>query len=256
MLNSLSLYLELGKLTKLLCHLPPILDHHHRTLRMKRRVKTSNISVSPLRSLCVRILTSTEGVPDDEMANAVHPDVPDDNTAVTSGADATSKKKQHGRRILAAIKGVTKTTVETALGTDRLKAAAGAEHAQNRLGVLKSGNVVTAGPADFPCRYKGKKGHAYITNTDVSPALSWTTEQEDIDPVFSIAIADIQEIKKVGGLGWKTRLVVGWATSREIADGLLIIDKQGNEKHLTAMALREELFNRLITMGKQMWETW
>jgi hypothetical protein len=66
----------------------------------------------------------------------------------------------------------------------------------------------------------------------------------------------MQEIKKVGGLGWKTKLVVGWATNREIADGLLIIDKAGNQKQLTAIALREELFNRLVAMGAQMWEAW
>jgi hypothetical protein len=133
------------------------------------------------------MLTNSEGVPDDEMAEAIHPD----DAAVTTGADAAPKKKQHGRRILSAIKGVTKGGVETILGTDRLKAAAGAEHAKNRLGVLRSGNLVTAGPIDFPCRYKGKKGHAYITTTATSPAVSWTTEKEDIDPVFSVAIADI-----------------------------------------------------------------
>jgi hypothetical protein len=66
----------------------------------------------------------------------------------------------------------------------------------------------------------------------------------------------VQEIKKVGGLGWKTKLVVGWATDRDIADGLLIIDKDGNQKQLTAIALRDELFNRLIALGKQMWEAW
>ncbi len=66
----------------------------------------------------------------------------------------------------------------------------------------------------------------------------------------------IQEIKKVGGLGWKTKLVVGWATDRDIADGLLIVEKDGNQKQLTAIALRDELFNRLIALGKQMWEAW
>jgi hypothetical protein len=65
-----------------------------------------------------------------------------------------------------------------------------------------------------------------------------------------------QEIKKVGGLGWKSKLIVGWATSREIADGIIIVDKLGNQKQLTAIALREELFNRLIAMGSQMWESW
>ncbi|KAL2061795.1 hypothetical protein VTL71DRAFT_7173 [Oculimacula yallundae] len=190
-------------------------------------------------------------VSDSEIADAVHPDA-----AVATGTDVAPKKKQHGRRLLAALRGVAKGGVETALGTDRLKAAAGGEHAKNRLGVLKSGNVDNAGPVDFPCRFKGKKGHAYLTSTATIPALSWTTDSEDINPLFSIAIADIQEIKKVGGLGWKTRLVVGWATSRDIADGILITDKQGNSKQLTAMELRDELFNRLITMGAQMWEAW
>lgn len=49
---------------------------------------------------------------------------------------------------------------------------------------------------------------------------------------------------------------MGWATSREIADGLVITDKDGNKKQLSAIPLREELFNRLISMGAQMWEAW
>jgi len=198
-------------------------------------------------------LEHLEGVSDAEVADAIHPD---DSATTTATETAAKPKKQHGRRILAAFKSATKGGVETILGTDRLKAAAGAEHAKNRIGVLKSGPDAPAGPIQFPCRYRGKKGHAYITATATSPALSWTTEKEDIDPVFSIAIADIQEMKKVGGLGWKTKLVVGWATSREIADGLLIIDKDGKNTQITAIALREELFNRLVAMGAQMWEAW
>jgi hypothetical protein len=123
------------------------------------------------------------------MAAAIHAD----DTASTTGSDAKPPKKQHGRRIISAIRTTTKGGVETILGTDRLKAAAGAEHAKNRLGVLRSGgNDYESGPIDFPCRFKGKKGHAYLTTTATSPALSWTTNKEDIDPVFSIAIADIQ----------------------------------------------------------------
>ncbi|TAQ85817.1 hypothetical protein B7494_g5863 [Chlorociboria aeruginascens] len=189
-------------------------------------------------------------VPPEELASAIHPD----DTGTTTGSETQPPKKHSGRRIIAAFKSATKGGVETILGTDRLKAAAGAEHAKNRLGVLRSGPDVPAGPVDFPARYRGKKGHAYITATATSPAISWTTEKEDIDPVWSVAIADIRELKKVGGLGWKTKLVVGWATDREIADGLLIIDKDGGKKQLTAIALREELFNRLIAMGSQIWE--
>jgi hypothetical protein len=134
------------------------------------------------------LLTRPEGVPDEEIADAIHPD----DTATTTGTDTAKPKKKHGRRILAAFKSATKGGVETILGTDRLKAAAGAEHAKNRIGVLKYGPDAPAGPIQFPCRFKGKRGHAYITATATSPALSWTTEKEDIDPVFSIAIADIQ----------------------------------------------------------------
>ncbi|TVY26752.1 hypothetical protein LHYA1_G004408 [Lachnellula hyalina] len=199
-------------------------------------------------------LEHLEGVSDREMADAVHPD-----TAVTTGADAAAPKpkRKTGHRIVAAMKHATKGGVETILGTDRLKAAAGGEHAKNRLGVLQTDSIdKSAGPIQFSARYKGKKGHAYITTMATSPALSWTTQKEDIDPVFTIAIADIKEIKKVGGLGWKTKLVVGWATAREIADGLLIVEKDGNTKQLTAIALREEMFNRLVAMGTQMWEAW
>lgn len=190
---------------------------------------------------------SIEGVPNHELATAIHPD---------PTTTLEPPKKKHGRRLIGAIKSATKGGVETILGTDRLKAAAGSGHAKNRLGVLRNGPEREAGPIAFPCRYKGKKGHAYITTTATTPALSWTTERQDIEPVWSVAIGDVQEIKKVGGLGWKTKLVVGWATSREIADGIIITDREGKTKQLTAIALREELFNRLIAMGNQMWESW
>jgi Protein of unknown function (DUF3292) len=124
------------------------------------------------------------------MADAIHPD--EATLAGTTSTDPAPPKKKHGRRILTFLKGTTKGGVETMLGTDRLKAAAGAQHARNRLGVLQSGPTPPAGPVDFPARYQGKKGHLYITTTATSPALSWTTAKEDIDPVFSIAIDDIQ----------------------------------------------------------------
>jgi hypothetical protein len=122
------------------------------------------------------------------MADAVHPD----DAAVTASTDASPPKKKHGRKLLALLKGTTRGGVETMLGTDRLKAAAGAQHAKNRLGVLETGKNQPSGPVDFPARYRGKKGHAYITTTATTPALSWTTEAEDIDPIFTIAIQDIK----------------------------------------------------------------
>ena len=59
----------------------------------------------------------------------------------------------------------------------------------------------------------------------------------------------------MGGLGWKSKLLVGWATGKEVVDGLVIKDISHDEEwHLTAVSLRDELFNRLLSIGSQMWE--
>ncbi len=183
------------------------------------------------------------------MAAAVHPD--------PNAPNIEKPHKRHtGHRLLAMIKGTTSGGVKTMLGTDKLKAAAGAKKAKQRLGVVQTGPPPEAGPVAFPARYEGKKGHAFITATATSPAVSWTSGGKDVNPVWSVAIADIKELKKIGGLGYGGKMVVSWATGREIADGLLIIDKAGREYKLTAVPLRDELFNRLIAIGAHMWEAW
>lgn len=63
-------------------------------------------------------------------------------------------------------------------------------------------------------------------------------------------------MQKIGGLGWKSKILVGWATDGEITDGIIVRDPTGKEHHLTAIPARDELFNRLIAIGGQMWEAW
>ncbi|KZS97170.1 hypothetical protein SISNIDRAFT_449932 [Sistotremastrum niveocremeum HHB9708] len=192
-----------------------------------------------------------------EIQAAIHADPTPPPVPPKDDVDAAKPKKKHGSRILGFFRGTARFGVETVLGTDRVKAAAGSTPARNRLGVLpKATEMEASGPVEFPARYKGNKGRLYISTMATSPCICWTKEDKNINPVFSIAIPDIQEIKKVGGFGWKAKLVVGWATAREIVDGIVIVDKEGNERHLTAIQLREELFNRLIAMGPQMWESW
>lgn len=123
------------------------------------------------------------------MADAIHSD--ESVATSTPSIDADAPKKKHGRRILAFLKGTTKGVVEAMLGTDRIRAAAGVQQAKNRLGILQNSPVQPAGPVDFPARYQGKKGHLNLTTTTTGPTISWS-EKEDIDPVFSIAIDDIQ----------------------------------------------------------------
>jgi hypothetical protein len=86
--------------------------------------------------------------------------------------------------------------------------------------------------------------------------LSWTSDIEDVNPAWTVAIEDIGELKKIGGLGWKSKILVGWAMEREVVDGLVVRTKDGKEYHLTAVMIRDELFNRLIAMGHQMWEAY
>ena len=186
------------------------------------------------------------------MAEAIHPDSEVEEEEQTPDKPKSKKKN----KIIAFLKGTTKGGVHTAVGTDKVKAALGAKHARDRLGAIKSGPDPSTGPIRFPARYQGKKGHAYITATATTPALSWTTEAEDLDPTWSVTIADIQGLRKIGGLGWKSKLVVGFALGREVADGIMVTDGLGNEWHLTALAMRDELFNRLIAIGSQMWEAW
>ncbi|KAI9654048.1 MAG: hypothetical protein M1831_005565 [Alyxoria varia] len=191
--------------------------------------------------------------------------------AEVKGSDvAASKEHKHGKkgsRVLGFFKSSAKGTIETAIGADRLKAQAGSTAAKNRLGVLpKQSADLVSGPIDFKCRHLGKKGNVYISSKATIPCVSFTKEatveeigsqeREDLHPVWSIAIADIKDIRKIGGFGWKAKLVVSWTLDRQIADGMEITNKQGITYKVTAMPLRDELFNRLIAMGGQKWESW
>ncbi|KAK4570539.1 profilin, required for normal timing of actin polymerization in response to thermal stress [Recurvomyces mirabilis] len=192
----------------------------------------------------------------------------------TTGSDIDAAKAKHhgkkGSKLLNVFKHGVKGAVETALGADHLKAkVAGSTHAKQRLGVIpsdRSSNL--SGPVDFKCRYNGKRGHAYISTRATIPCVSFSLDKNiategtedrgdaELHPVWSIAVADVKEVKKVGGLGWKAKLVVGWALDREVADGVEIVDRMGDTFVLTAMVLRDELFNRVIAMGGQKWESW
>ncbi|KAI1082526.1 hypothetical protein F5B20DRAFT_597485 [Whalleya microplaca] len=189
----------------------------------------------------------------------------------TGGADIDAAKgAKHGRRgskILGFFKGTTKGAVKTAMGADHARAKAGSRPAKYRLGAVPRANAnLVSGPVDFQARYEGHKGHVYITTKATIPAVAFSTdstierigsaEREDLHPLWSIAVGDIAGLKKVGGLGWKSKIVVGWSLGREVADGLEITDRRGCVTRITALPLRDELFNRLVAMGGQKWEAW
>jgi len=189
----------------------------------------------------------------------------------TDGKDIdAAKDTKHGKKgskILNFFKGTTAATVQTAITVDSVKAKTGSEGAKNRLGVVpRSTNNEENGPVEFQCRYQGHKGHCYITTAATIPAIAFSTDKtiekigtknrEDLHPQWTIAIGDIKELKKFGGYGWKAKLVVGWALDKHVKDGLIITTRQGESFTITALPLRDELFNRLASIGGQKWSSW
>ena len=198
----------------------------------------------------------------EEIHEAIHKD-PNEQPTEDQAVEAGKAKHHHGQRILGFFRGSAKTGIETKFGVDKVRAKVGSNQARNHLGVLeKPGEEVVSGPVDFKARYQGHKGWVYISTTATIPSVSFsrtasdgTGDNENKHAAFSIPVQDIRELKKIGGLGWKAKIVVGWATGRTVQDGLEIVDRGGNTWKLTAIQLREELFNRLVAMGGQKWDS-
>ncbi|KAI2734112.1 hypothetical protein DTO012A8_10073 [Penicillium roqueforti] len=195
---------------------------------------------------------------------------PDDHAQAVEAPPAPEKshKRTLGSSILGLFRETTASGVESKRGIDRLRAAIGSHHAKNRVGVLRDrGKRITpSGPVAFDARYKGKRGTAIIDSTKEPPLLYFTTDtpqngdaklenRKDGSVMFTMPVTEIQEMRKLGGMGWKGKLVVGWALhGKEVVDGLLIIGKMpGQSYQLTAMETRNQLFNRLIAIDGQVW---
>lgn len=93
-------------------------------------------------------------------------------------------------------------------------------------------------------------------STDSSIEKVGSQGKEDLHPAWNVPVDEIRELKKLGGYGWKAKLVVGWSLDKVVQDVLEIVDRKGNRWVVTACPLREELFNRLCSMGGQKWEAW
>ncbi|KAG5942718.1 hypothetical protein E4U53_007192 [Claviceps sorghi] len=200
---------------------------------------------------------------------STHPD-----NASIGPKDGESGKSKTVRRVANAIKRTTRSGVKVLLKIDQARASLGQEDATNRLGALQEEptDVQDAGPARFPARHHGQKGLAYIVTRATSPALSWRSiagsstgvssassasseekEREDA-AAWTVPLSDIVELRKVGGLGWKSKAVVGGVLGWRVTDGLVLTTRDGAERHLTAVTRRDGLFNRLVALGVHKWE--
>lgn len=212
----------------------------------------------------------------------------DDADGMTEG---NKSKPKSGSKLVRIFKGTSKATVSSVLGVDHLKAKLGSEAAKRRLGAAPESKVgITTngptgsrvglgdGPTTYAGRFHGRRGYVVLVTSAASPFVSFVYEKDlsknlasaalaaagktvgsssEAPPaVFTKALAEIQGLKKIGGYGWKGKLIIGWALQREIVDGLEIEDNTGESRTITAIKGRDELFNRLVAMGGHHWECW
>ncbi|KAK0664538.1 hypothetical protein QBC41DRAFT_328480 [Cercophora samala] len=190
------------------------------------------------------------------------------HSVMVKGQDKEQNKKSN--KFLNFFRGTAKTAVKTAVGADTIRGKMGiSHHAKDRLGVVPPAEKVPiSGPVEFEARYDGKKGNVYLSTAATIPVVAFGTkktkekigpdgeEKEDLHAMWSVPVSDIVELKKLGGYGWKAKLVVGWSLEREVSDGLELRTSRGEVYKITAIPLRDELFNRLIAVGGQKWEAW
>lgn len=194
------------------------------------------------------------------------------NTGNQADNEKGDPKHRHLSKVIMFFKGNSKSVVNTKLAVDHIRAATGSNEARGRLGVLQEQkNLTYAGPSSFKARFNGEKGWLHIkssatsTTTDsTKPHLIFTTEDpryHDIDLsnkdkfLWSIAVDDIHRLKRASAFVSKPiEKAVDLSGDTELLSSLEIVDEREKTWQFTAIPERDELFNRLIALGKQRWE--
>ncbi|RPA77429.1 hypothetical protein BJ508DRAFT_212779 [Ascobolus immersus RN42] len=180
--------------------------------------------------------------------------------------ESTGSKIKNG--IFGFFKGTTKTGVQASVATTHVKASLGSKAAKAHLGAIPKPShshahapAPPSTPSEFKCRFNGHRGYAVLSTTATIPCLAFSHHRNkegeaprEVKPEWTIPLENIQEIRKIGGFSWPTKLIVGWSMERQVADGLLIVEKDGKKWDLRAMPGRDELFNRLVSVGEKVWE--
>jgi hypothetical protein len=196
-----------------------------------------------------------------DIEDAITVDQPSGTDEGAGSPDSKKKKGGFGAKVMSAFKHTTAAGVETKLTADAARAALGSGHAKQKLGILPSKAELkkkpTEGPVEFKGRYKGKKGAVYVDssvspasgNRPASPCVYFTThldgdevvESMPHEPNWSVAITNIQEIKKLGGLGWKGRIIVGVSNLLKRLNDCANKDFSGPQTERSRMALRSRI---------------
>ena len=196
-------------------------------------------------------------------------------TQTAESTTSTTPPKQK-RRLISKILRFVRRTISTAIkghmAFDRAMTIAGNAHTRNLIGMLQKRGWVSSphGPLKFDAKFERKRGAAVIDSTLEPPVLYFTTTasgkvEEDMrlesrkesSVLFQIPVTEIRELKKTEGLGWKSKMIVELtAGSKEAADGLIVSGAEPERSfHLTGMRSRNQLFNRLVAIDAQFWES-
>lgn len=173
--------------------------------------------------------------------------------------DSKRKKLFHLFKIAA------RRVAKTAIAVDKIRAKTGSDSARTRLGAVSSPQkLCLSGPVEFQGSYDGKNGFVYLTTNLASPALCFSETsatngmvdagQKGACPMWIVPVGDIVELNKFSGYGTKAKMMAGWALDRAIMDGLEIVDRGGKCIMITGLPHRDQLFNRLCSLGHQNWE--
>jgi hypothetical protein len=150
------------------------------------------------------------------------------------------------------------------------------------------------GPNSFSARHRGRKGHVVIadggftfrpgTRSSRARALlpgsnalagdGATGEDADGDPTAAFQLADVVEVRKVGGAGAPRQLLAAAAQSgghnddeggggggrgnglgggHGLPGGLAVRDRWGREEAFTTLSRRDELFDRIVAAAPVRW---
>ncbi|KAF5581768.1 hypothetical protein FPANT_8792 [Fusarium pseudoanthophilum] len=179
--------------------------------------------------------------------------------------DHESGGKRRGK-LLGVVKPVVQAAAKTVIGVNKIRAKTGTVSAKNRVGAASTRDEPSiAGPVEFTCRWQGEKGYVYLTTDAESPSLCFSKRSvgdsddsgfHEVLPTWTIPVKGITTLNKYSGYGAKAKLLAGWALESEITDGIEIVESNGKSYLITAMARRDQLFNRLCAIGDQKWEIW
>jgi hypothetical protein len=233
---------------------------------------SGSLDKAPSRAASLDHEQLTLGATDEEVNRAAAPErnYLKSDVAKEAEAEAQKPKKTFGSRVMNFFRGTTAAGIESKLAVARARAEIiGSTHAKNQKGVLqkKGLDIRPSGPVEFDARYKGNRGTVVIDSSQEPAVLYFTTDptvqqgdykmsnRKNGTVRFTLPVTNIQEMRKIGGMGWKGKLVAGWAVGgKEVVDGIVVSGKGVQESYqLTAMSKRDELFNRLVAIDGQVW---